>query len=459
MRVIAYNIDGCYDTLVRTVTVYPYAFPVATTNLASVCVGYPAVLSIAPAGPVTFTDWYWTSNPPDASLTGQELIAGPEVTPQVTTTYQCRITDNHGCLDSATVVVNVRPPINVQIYADPDSSCTDKPVQIEFQSIVAPLPGADYYWTFDDGVPSFSTDITPPQVIWSNAGLKTITLSIKETGCEEDFSFQFQVNPEPIAAFTAVNNRDCQPVTASFANISSNLENPTYLWEFGDGTTETLANPSHIYPEPGNYNVTLTVTNSTGCINTFTLNDAVEVYEVPVADFTADPQAATIDNPTINFTEMVNIPFALITWDFGDSTTVSTEDDPRHTYGAPGMYMVVMYTETEHVCWDRDTLEIGIVEDIKIFVPNAFSPNGDGLNDCFSIGGTTGDIIDVFRIIIYNRWGTQVYESPITTPECIWDGRDQAGNVVTADTYIFRIFGQNMRGAKKVYEGMVMVVK
>ena len=64
-----------------------------------------------------------------------------------------------------------------------------------------------------------------------------------------------------------------------------------------------------------------------------------------------------------------------------------------------------MYTETEHGCWDRDTLEIGIVEDIKIFVPNAFSPNGDGLNDCFSVGGTTGDIIEVFRIIIYSRWG------------------------------------------------------
>jgi gliding motility-associated-like protein len=149
----------------------------------------------------------------------------------------------------------------------------------------------------------------------------------------------------------------------------------------------------------------------------------------------------------------------LVEWDFGDSTNISTEDDPRHTYGAPGNFMVVLYTETEHGCWDRDTLEIGIVEDIKIFVPNAFSPNGDGLNDCFSIGGTTGDIIDIFRIIIYNRWGTQVYESSITSPDCVWDGRDQAGNLVTGDTYVFRIFGQNMRGAKKVYEGMVMVLK
>ncbi|MFO7613710.1 MAG: gliding motility-associated C-terminal domain-containing protein, partial [Bacteroidales bacterium] len=131
---------------------------------------------------------------------------------------------------------------------------------------------------------------------------------------------------------------------------------------------------------------------------------------------------------------------------------------PRHTYGAPGSYMVVMYTETIHGCWDRDTLEIAILEDIKIFVPNAFSPNGDGLNDCFSVGGTTGDVIEVFRVIIYSRWGQQIYESTVTDPNCVWDGRDMEGNLVTPDTYIFRIFGKSYKGAKKVYEGLVTVV-
>jgi gliding motility-associated-like protein len=458
VTVIAYNINFCYDTITRTINVYPYAYPQASTSLPSVCIGYPAQISIQPTGPVTFQNYYWTANPPDNSLAGQQNLPSPVVFPHVTTTYQCRITDNHGCLDSATVMINVRPRIDIQIYADPDSSCTNKPVQINFNSIVAPQ-NATYSWTFDDGVPATSTQAVPPQVIWSTPGLKTITCYISESGCDSTFTFNFQVNPDPLAAFSASNSFGCQPVQASFINNSSNLENPSYLWEFGDGTTETAENPSHIYTDPGIYDVTLTVTNSTGCINTFTLNDAVEVYEVPVADFSADPQAATIDNPTIKFTQLVNIPFALIKWDFGDSTNISTEPNPRHTYGAPGSYMVVMYTETEHGCWDRDTLEIGIVEDIKIFVPNAFSPNGDGLNDCFSIGGTTGDIIDVFQVIIFNRWGTMICDKPVTDPNCIWDGRDMNGNIVPGDSYVFRIFGQNFRGAKKVYEGMVTVVK
>jgi gliding motility-associated-like protein len=459
VTVIAYNINFCYDTITRTVNVFPYAYPEASTNLNSVCVDYPAQVSIQATGPVTIEDYTWSANPPDASLNGQEDLPSPIVTPQVTTTYHCVITDNNDCLDSANVTVNVRPRIDVQIYADPDSSCTDKPVQINFQSVVPPQVDASYYWTFDDGVPADYPYSVPPQVVWSTPGLKTIQCHISESGCDSTFTFYFQVNPDPLAAFSATNSFGCQPVDVSFNNGSSNLENPSYLWDFGDGNTETLENPSHIYTNPGTYDVTLTVTNSTGCINTLTIDNLVEVYEVPVADFSADPQAATIDNPTIKFTQLVNIPFSLIQWDFGDSTNINTEPNPRHTYGAPGSYLVVMYTETEHGCWDRDTLEIGIVEDIKIFVPNAFSPNGDGLNECFSIGGTTGDIIDVFQVIIYNRWGSLVYESTVTNPDCVWDGRNMNGNFVPGDSYVFRIFGQNFRGARKVYEGIVTVVK
>jgi gliding motility-associated-like protein len=458
VTVIAYNINGCYDTLTRIVHVYPYAYPEASTSIASVCIDYPTDLSIVPTGPVSITNYFWTANPPDASLAGQQNSSSPTVTPQVTTVYQCRITDNHGCLDSATVTVNVRPRLAGNILGNPGFQCTNKPVDITFQPIVTPLPDATYSWTFDDGVPATSTLATPPQIIWSTPGLKDISLHIEELGCEETFYFQYQVYPDPLAAFSASGNFGCQPIEVLFQNGSSNLENPTYVWDFGDGSTSTDVNPTHIYPNPGIYDVTLTVTNSTGCINTLTINDLVEVYEVPVADFIADPQSATIDNPTINFSEQVNIPFALIRWDFGDSSNISVEPNPRHTYGAPGSYLVVMYTETEHGCWDRDTLEIGIVEDIKIFVPNAFTPNGDGLNDCFMIGGTTNDIVDVFEIIIYNRWGVEIFDKPVADPDCIWDGRDMSGNIMPGDAYIYRIFGTNARGAKKVYEGMVTIV-
>ncbi len=334
VQVTAYNINGCYNTITRTVTVHPYSAVQAFKDPPSVCIGNPAQLS-ATTGPVTISNYVWSANPPDPSLTGQQNSATPTVFPHVTTTYQCKIQDNNGCWDSTTVTVDVRERLAVDIFANPDSICTDKPVQLGFTIIVPPMPSATYNWTFDDGVPASSNAIQPPQVVWSNPGIKDIYLSITESGCDSTFHFQYVVNPDPLAGFTTSNNTGCQPVDASFTNISSNLENPTYLWEFGDGATSTLESPGHTYPDAGTYDVTLTVTNSTGCVNVFTLNGAVEVYEVPVAKFRAEPQAATIDNPTINFTEEINITYDSIFWNFGDSTyMIRRSDSPSYLRGA-----------------------------------------------------------------------------------------------------------------------------
>ena len=457
VRVIAYNIHGCYDTLNFNVTVFPYAQLEATTQWSSVCEDYPTDLNCYPNGPVTGVSYHWTANPPDPTLTSP-WSQNPTVAPSQTTTYQCKVLDDNGCYDSTTVTVNVRPRIAGNIIAMPGSACTDKPVQLNFSEIVSPLPGASYYWVLDGGNPPTSGQ-EMPTVLWTTPGQKNIQLTITEPGCEESFELNYTVHPDPQALFTASDNTGCQPVEASFFNNSQNLQTPTYLWDFGDGTTSAETNPTHLYEFPGNYDITLTVTNQTGCTNTLTINDMVEVYAVPVAEFDAEPQAATIDNPTIRFTEQIDIPYALIQWDFGDGATNTGDASPRHTYGAEGTYYVVMYTETEHGCWDRDTVEIGILADIKIFVPNAFTPDGDGLNDCFSVGGTTGDIIDAFRIIIYSRWGEQILDLPITNPDCVWDGRDASGKFVTPDSYVFRIFGKDFRGAKKVYEGVVTIVK
>jgi gliding motility-associated-like protein len=457
VQVIAYNIHGCYDTLNFTVTVFPYAQLEATTQWPEVCVDYPTELNCHPNGPVTGVTYHWTAIPPDPTLKSP-WSQNPTVAPLQTTTYQCRVLDNNGCYDSTTVTGTVRPRMIGSIIAMPGFACTDKPVQLNFMEVISPLPGASYYWVLDGATPPTSS-LEMPTVLWTSPGQKNIQLIITEPGCEETFYLNYTVHPDPQALFTATNNAGCQPVEVSFFNNSQNIQTPTYLWEFGDGTTSTETNPTHLYEFPGNYDITLTVTNQTGCTNTLTINDMVEIYAVPVADFGAEPQAATIDNPTIRFTEMIDIPYALITWDFGDGASNSGDASPRHTYGAEGTYYVVMYTETEHGCWDRDTLEIGILSDIKIYVPNAFTPDGDGLNDCFSIGGTTGDIIDAFRIIIYSRWGEQILDIPITDPNCVWDGKDMTGMVVTPDSYVFRIFGKDFRGAKKVYEGVVTIVK
>jgi gliding motility-associated-like protein len=200
----------------------------------------------------------------------------------------------------------------------------------------------------------------------------------------------------------------------------------------------------------------MTVTNSTGCVTTTSFPNIIEAYPVPVANFDAEPKAATIDNPVISFSELIQGDYSYIEWDFGDGVT-SSEQNPKHTYTLPGNYDVIMYTENTQGCADSDTLNIGILTELRVFIPSAFSPNSDGLNDCFSISGTTGDIINSFRLQVFDRWGSTVYNSIIESADCIWDGRDSEGKVLPADTYIYRITGSDMQGGRKVFEGSVTI--
>jgi gliding motility-associated-like protein len=202
----------------------------------------------------------------------------------------------------------------------------------------------------------------------------------------------------------------------------------------------------------------MTVTNETGCDNVITMNDVVEVYPQPEADFTADPTAATINNPEITFTELISGGFSLVSWDFGDGST-STEENPVYSYTAPGEYQVIMYTENEFGCNDTAMLTISITENVKVFFPTAFTPNGDGLNDCFTMSGTTNDIIDKFGLRIYYRWGDVVYETTVRTPDCVWDGRDLEGNLVPADTYVYHIYGEDYKGNNYNFKGVIAVVR
>ena len=453
LTVSAYNEHGCYDERDFTLTVYPYTQLQATSDLDSVCAGFPVQLGTQSA--VATTSYLWTAVPDDPSLAGQQDIRNPVVNPAVTTTYTCEVTDANGCSDTGTKEVTVRPEITGAVLFDPAVICTGEPVSLVFEG--TQQPGASYFWTFDGGTPATSTDANPT-VVWDQPGNKNIHVDIDEIGCSRSFDRQILVNQRPQPQFTLAGADGCSPLEVQFTNESTDLVSPTFEWDFGDGGTGQGSAPSHTYEQAGLYDVTLTVTNSTGCAETVTYPDAVEVYPTPGAEFAAQPLAATIDNPRITFTEQITGDFVYIEWDFGDGT-VSYDYNPDHVYSAAGFYDVIMYTRNQEGCEDSDTLLISITEELKVYIPTAFTPNGDGLNDCFAIKGTTNDIIDNFNIIVFSRWGNLVYKSRITTPDCVWDGNDMNGEPVPHDTYVYRISGTDYRGTKHNLEGMVTVLR
>lgn len=143
------------------------------------------------------------------------------------------------------------------------------------------------------------------------------------------------VAPVPVAAWMATPQSGSAPLTVTFTDKSTG--SPTFwLWNFGDGGTSTLQNPSHTYTNAGNYTVLLRVSNASGN-NTWTGVVTIHGSPLPTAYFIAVPLSGR--RPlTVNFVNSSSNATSY-QWDFGDGKT-STVKDPIHIYTSPGTYSV-----------------------------------------------------------------------------------------------------------------------
>ncbi|MBU2500709.1 PKD domain-containing protein [bacterium] len=142
----------------------------------------------------------------------------------------------------------------------------------------------------------------------------------------------------PTAAFTSNGTTGCAPTAVLFTDQSTGTVT-SWAWTFGDGGTSTAQNPNHTYAAPGTYTVSLTVSGPAGS-DTLTIPGMITIYGTPVADFSATPVSG-VAPLTVSFTDLSTESPTSWYWYFGDSTN-GTEQNPVHTYTAPGTYSVVL---------------------------------------------------------------------------------------------------------------------
>lgn len=210
----------------------------------------------------------------------------------------------------------------------------------------------------------------------------------------------------------------CHPYTAVFNNTS--LGGQEFKWDFGDGTTSTETYPEHEYAAPGTYYVTLIAIDPSTCNGSDTLkNIRIIVSPGPTAGFTYTPTTAKQNTP-YDFTNTSTGAISYL-WLFGDGEGIATtkrDTAISHVYNATGQYDMRLIVENEYGCRDTMNQKLDAIILPLVDVPNAFTPNRDGINDRVTLRGF-GIARMAFRI--FNRWGVMVYES-VSYKDAGWDG-------------------------------------
>lgn len=177
-----------------------------------------------------------------------------------------------------------------------------------------------------------------------------------------------------------------------------------------------------------------------------------------IARFDADPNPVYLDNgqAPVSFTDLT-INSVKWNWHFGDPAgSTSIVASPNHIYTTAGNYRVKLVVENADGCRDSTYKTITVEAPFFLYVPNAFTPNGDGVNDEFGVK-CSGVDPDRFEMAVYSRNGQIVFRT--TTPGATWDGKDRNGKVCPFGEYIYIVNAYTSDGIKKEYVGGVTLIR
>lgn len=421
------TVAGCQNTDDITVTVGTTPTVDAGEDV-TICVGESVTLSAT--GAATYV---W-----DGGITD-----GVTFTPTETATYTVTGMDAVGCDNTDNVTVTVASYAVVNAGADV-TICEGNPVTLN--GIITTGSGVGLW----DGGVSNGVAFNP-----SETATYTYTVTTP-AGCVSTDEITVNVNPMPIPVFTADETQGCLPLEVNFRITS--LEAVSYTWDFGDGTTGTEDPISHIYNAEGLYDVTLTAVSSEGCIGVTSYDDYIRVANPPVADFLFSEVESSEANNTIIF-DNESVSATEYTWSFDDESSASFTENPIHSFPMKnGKYLVELKAENDLGCVDSIEKLILVKEKLIFYVPNAFTPDGDLLNNSFKPVFSSGLNVYDYHLTIFNRWGEILFESYDVNYG--WNGTVGNRELVEDGTYIWMIeFGETMSDKLHIKRGDVILIK
>ena len=358
------------------------------------------------------------------------------------------------CRDTAFLFVEIFPPINAEYDYDYDT-CVAGPINFEDFSVSGSGVILDWEWDLNG---EDTIKIADHNYEFDTPDFKRVKLSVTDINdCVDSMEINIPYFPAPANVLVEPSTFEgCLPADIKFNNLSQPISDAyDILWKFGDGETDTVISPVHIYRETGIFSVNLEITSPIGCFASASYPFWIQVKESPIAGFEYTPDRVTSTNSVVSFEDT---SIDAISWQyiFNDDASLF-QPNPTYSFQDTGIQKIDLIVLHPSGCPDTLTRYIDVIPLASIFLPNAFSPNGDGINDSFKGKGNYFGVKD-YNMQIYNRWGEMVFES--SDPDAGWNGRvKNVGRESPSDVYVYKIIYTGPRGGPVSEDGFATLVR
>lgn len=302
-----------------------------------------------------------------------------------------------------------------------------------------------YEWNF--GLDGYSSEKNPIH-IFSSSGIYDASLLVKsDQGCKSKLTKKVEIYSLPSAAFDIATDV-CMGERAEIFYVLDINSSKVVRWNynFGDGYSSEQRNPTHFYNHLGSFDVGLEVFSSDGCKSDTIFHDIIEVHALPFADFKVSSFLESELNSDIGFFNH-SVGAEFFKWDFDDGNH-SFEQNPNHSFEFPRIYNVSLHAINQFGCSSVAHKAIQIDPEYTFFVPSAFSPDGDGLNDIFR---PKGNRVLSYNIQVFDRWGGLVFES--SDINLGWNGTNAKGMRLDDGIYLYHIEVYDLNNRLWIYNG------
>ncbi|MFT6717044.1 MAG: gliding motility-associated-like protein, partial [Saprospiraceae bacterium] len=456
VELITTSDNNCLDTTQSIATVFPV--PTAEFSFLNQCLNLPISFYAGssavnnPDSIVTYT-WDFAGTTATSSGTIREFTFATVDTFLV----QLTVSTSKNCSHDTSALAIVHPLPSPSFTFG--KVCEETPITFTNTTSISTGSIIGYSWDFGN---STTSNLQNPIATYNSAGPFNVNLIATSVNrCEAAITIPIQVNPRPTANFGNSFPESCSPLCIDFSDSSSSNAASIiqYSWSFSDGNNSSSQNVNSCFINNDNevddiFDLLpkLTVTNDLGCVDSLEKSLMVSIFHNPYSSFDPVPSETNMHDAKIQF-ENYSLGTDIYKWYFADGDS-STLFEPLHHYKDTGTYVVKLFNYTVNGCIDSSEKPVTITPVIHFTIPNAFTPDGDGLNDFFNWKGYGIKETD-FEFYIFNRWGEMIFKATDFTP---WDG--YAGSrPAQQDVYVYKIYYQDVFDEKHKLTGTVTLIR